>query len=157
MNNAKTYNVPRDSSASNVGESLSAYSVGKPEQIVLTIPRDRDAEAIRSRVNEFYLRLLEETADEAHFMMLRNSWEMETGVLSNPGAITASPSFKEIVRMGQKAVPYILRDIALQPSLLFVALEKIYSTHLATPTKNGKWLCIDVKESCRLWVEHLTK
>lgn len=115
MNNAKTYNVPRDSSASNVGESLYVF-------------------------NE-----------------LRESWEMETGVLSNPHAITTSPSFNAIVDMGQKAVPYIIEDIKQSPSFLFVALERIYSDHLAVTQKTGVWQSVNVKESCRRWIERLDK
>lgn len=99
--------------------------------------------------------LLNEYSTRRVFHSLLEKWEYETGVLSNPKAITTNGSFQEIVKMGEKVVPFILEEIRHRPSLLYRALELIYDEQITKVEIENKTARINIKDCCRAWIEKL--
>lgn len=62
---------------------------------------------------------------EEHFRRLEATWRAETGHLSSSSKIIGHPAFREIVRMGQAVIPFLLRDLEQQPNLWVWALPEI--------------------------------
>jgi hypothetical protein len=52
-------------------------------------------------------------------------WKEETRLQSSPHQMMNLPSFREIVQLGQEAVPVILRDLHSEPSDAFLLLQAI--------------------------------
>ncbi len=69
------------------------------------------------------------TADEyVKFVRLRNNWYKERSVASSVSAIVMCPSYLGIIGMGEKALPFIFRQLELDgndPDHWFIALEAI--------------------------------
>ena len=65
-----------------------------------------------------------ETAEQ-RFRRLEALWRAETGHLSSSSKIIDHPAYREIIRMGQTVVPFMLRDLEQQPQLWVWALPEI--------------------------------
>ena len=83
------------------------------------------------------------------FEELYEQWWRETCVYSDPNKFTSNPNFKEIVRMGENAVPFIIEKIKVFPSDLVKALNLIYNRRISPDKK------VSIKEACKLWIEKL--
>jgi hypothetical protein len=62
---------------------------------------------------------------EERFRSLEARWRAETGHLSSSSKIIGHPAFRDIIRMGQAVVPFMLRDLEQQPRLWVWALPEI--------------------------------
>lgn len=155
MDEPKKYTLPEEEHMM-VSEPAVAYNETS-QQIVLNIPRGTDANKVRSRVNLFYTHLINELAEEQEFLYYRDNWEKETCFSSSISTIISNKNFVSIVNMGERVIPYILRDIQRQPSFLFIALEQICRENLIKPERQGCWNHINVTESCKKWAERLTQ
>lgn len=62
---------------------------------------------------------------EERFRHWEALWRAETAHLSSSSKIIGHPAFREIIRMGQAVVPFMLRDLEQQPRLLVWALPEI--------------------------------
>lgn len=62
---------------------------------------------------------------EERFRRLEALWRAETGHLSSSSKIIGHPAFRDIIRMGQAVVPFMLRDLEQQPRLWVWALPEI--------------------------------
>ena len=61
----------------------------------------------------------------AEFERLAMEWKRETAHLSSPTAIAQHRAYQEIVRMGEEAIPLILRDLEDSRAQWFGALRSI--------------------------------
>lgn len=65
-----------------------------------------------------------ETVEE-RFRRLEATWVAEAGHHSSTTKLINHPAFREIVRMGQAVVPFLLRDLEIKPRLWVWALPEI--------------------------------
>ena len=82
------------------------------------------------------------------FYKLVRKWRSDTALTSSLEEIVENPSFKEIVRMGNKAVPLIISELERQPDFLFVALSLITGENPTSSQDQG-----DVYAMAMSWVE----
>ena len=85
--------------------------------------------------------------DELLFNQLVSQWEQETIFLSSLHTIVENENFKAIVKMGEKATPYIINYINNKPSTLVWALNLIYNTKISNNPN------LTIPEACKLWVK----
>lgn len=62
---------------------------------------------------------------EERFQRLRTAWYRATAVLSSMDAAAEHPAYQEIIRMGEKVVPLLLRNMEKNETHWFIALSKI--------------------------------
>ena len=62
---------------------------------------------------------------EVTFRALTEWWREETGLLSSPSRKAAHPAYQQIIEMGEKAVPFILREMQDHPGHWSMALQAI--------------------------------
>jgi hypothetical protein len=85
---------------------------------------------------------------EERFRRLEAQWRGVTGHLSSSSKIIGHPAFREIIRMGQTVVPFMLRDLEQQPRLWVWALPEIMGDDPVPAADRGDiakmtdaWLC----------------
>ena len=78
-----------------------------------------------------------EPADRERFQELADQWEMETVFLSNSDRAAAHPAHREIVSMGELAVPLILERMQSQGGHWFHALHDITHADPVKPSDRG--------------------
>lgn len=76
-------------------------------------------------------------ADRQRFTELADLWERETVLLSNSDRKAAHPAHREIVNMGESAVPLILERISSQGGHWFYALRAITGANPIQPADRG--------------------
>jgi hypothetical protein len=81
------------------------------------------------------------------FDALVAEWTSATGPISSSTEIRAHPAFRQIVAAGNEAVPFILRKIKAEPSLLMLALFEITGENPVPPEANGI-----IREMGKAWV-----
>lgn len=100
----------------------------------LTVPvedeLDEALDAISARTGRDKVDLLEAAVRnyvrvEQRFQELAATWRRETAHLSSIAAKSEHPAYQEIIRMGQDAIPLILRELARGPDHWFWALHAI--------------------------------
>lgn len=83
------------------------------------------------------------------FDINKDTWVEQTGFLANNNFDNAY--FREIVEMGEEAVPMILEELKKGPTLLVYALDTIYPN---TVICEGY---VPLKPLCNLWLDILTQ
>ena len=68
---------------------------------------------------------------------LANQWEHETAILSNSSKAAQHPAYQEIIKMGQAAVPLILKRMESQGGHWFQALRRITGEDPVDPEDRG--------------------
>lgn len=91
-----------------------------------------------SRGSPAYAKLIGE--DLTRFRQLRNQWTAETEVLSSMTRIVAHPAYREVVKMGWTAVPFILDELKREPDWWFTALREITGENPAPADHAGDLL-----------------
>ena len=91
------------------------------------------------------------------FDELAERWRRETGFHSNPHIIKNNDAFREIVEMGEDALPHIFLRIANnQPGQWWMVLEKITGVKLTegvTPVEGvSGWVKTDVDTLKQAWL-----
>lgn len=84
---------------------------------------------------------------EATFNELAERWERETGFISN-GSMFEHPAYKQIIAMGEPAVPLILRRMEQTGCHWFVALRLITG---AEPVPRELWG--KIMEIEKIWLQ----
>lgn len=84
-----------------------------------------------------------------NFQELLEKWEKETCFLSSPKAIIEHQDFQSIVKIGYKAVPFIVDEIERNPSSLVWALNLIFQKKISNDSTTT------IPEACKLWVKRL--
>lgn len=159
VNKKYTY-INNDSHPTIASEPVANYAPSStPNRIVLNIPEGIDAEPLREKVNAYYEILLQECIVEQEFEYHYNKWVFETGPLSNPYAIADNEHFRNIVKMGKTAVPFIVQKMKTDQSLIYLALEQIFHERLVKPHPvegNPMMYSWNPSENTRLWIEKLS-
>src|SRR4051812_40854088 len=77
---------------------------------------------------------------EAEFQRLAATWHDETGCLSNPSQILGHPAYRQIIAMGEQALPWIFADLARRGGDWFGALKEITGDGPVIPPEHrGRW------------------
>ena len=79
-----------------------------------------------------------EPTDAERFAELANQWEQETVLMSNSSRAAQHPAHREIVGMGEVAVPLILERMRSQGGHWFHALREITGADPVDPKDRGK-------------------
>src|SRR5262249_9114182 len=74
---------------------------------------------------------------EDRFRRLEATWTAETGFLSSYTDIVEHPTFREIIRLGEDAVPRMLRDLEERPRLWVWALPEMTGENPVPPGESG--------------------
>lgn len=106
MESSKKYEPMEDSGIGMVSESIGTYNTAC-EQIVLTIPKEMDADTIREKVDVFYSQLLAEQQEEQNFYRLFEVWWEKTCIYSGPGLCYKNDEFRKMHQMGTKTLRWI--------------------------------------------------
>ena len=77
-----------------------------------------------------------ETTKE-RFIRLATIWKSETRFLSSTTKMAEHPAYKEIITMGDQAVPLILRELESKPDHWFKALRAITGAQPVPPADAG--------------------
>ncbi len=86
--------------------------------------------------------------DEMRYNQFKEAWKQNTMFMSSAQDIIEDANFQGIVAMGDRAVPYIIRDISESPSILVWALNLIFKRKI-TNKQNAT-----IEDACKLWVKH---
>jgi hypothetical protein len=66
-----------------------------------------------------------ECSIEDEFKMLAGKWRQQTGGDSSMSAIVSNINYLQVIALGKKAVPFILRELQREPAPWFVALQAV--------------------------------
>ncbi len=93
---------------------------------------------------------------ESTFNVLADKWEKETAFYSFMGQMAQHYSYQLILKMGEEAIPLILRRIERQGGLWYHALESI--SGIPSPSGIAKlntegWHTVNVKAVNAAWLE----
>ena len=92
------------------------------------------------------IRYLEDSELEQTFRRLADQWRDETIIYSLVLQKTAHPAYLRIIAMGEKAVPFILRDLQESGGYWFVALNAISGED---PVQPGS----DYEQAAQAWLK----
>lgn len=84
---------------------------------------------------------------EAQFQRLAQTLREECAYFSSIRAVARHPAYRQIVEMGERALPLILRELEERPALLFWALHEITQVNPVLPEHRG-----NVKEMAQDWI-----
>lgn len=90
-----------------------------------------------------------ETALEERFWELARRWSEETAFYSMSWQLVKHPAYREIVAMGETAVPWILREMEHGTARWFYALEDITGEDPVTDAESGNFA--QVREAWLAW------
>ncbi|MYC33978.1 MAG: hypothetical protein F4X64_12490 [Chloroflexi bacterium] len=89
-----------------------------------------------------------EPADRERFQELADQLELDTILLSSSTQAAKHPAHREIVGMGEAAVPLILERMQAQGGHWFHALQAITGARPVPPESRGR-----IKEMTQAWLE----
>jgi hypothetical protein len=87
-------------------------------------------------------------ATESSFHRLAEQWKSETAPLSSIRMKKEHPAYRQLVAMGEPAIPLILADLARKPSHLFWVLRDITNTNPADSS-----VAKDFRDVIPCWIE----
>lgn len=71
------------------------------------------------------------------FLKLKERWEEETMFTSSSAQLFSNSAYREIIGLGSKSIPWIIRDLKKTDSHWFFALNKITGANPILPENNG--------------------
>jgi hypothetical protein len=84
----------------------------------------------------------------ARFASLASAWRADTEFLSSSAEMADHPAYREIIAMGEPAVPLILAELETRPDFWFEALRQITGADPVPPAARG-----DVRAMAEAWLE----
>lgn len=91
--------------------------------------------------------------NRAEFYTYYKKWEESTILLESLHKIVESPYYNAIIKMGKRAIPYILECIKKNPDIIVLSLEEILGYSILP--KNQK--IIDIEKQCEIWKNYFKK
>ena len=82
------------------------------------------------------------------FQYLASVWRNETAHLSDLTEMCNHPAYQSIIAMGRPVLPFLLRELEVNPNYWFSALRQITGENPVLPTMRGK-----LKEMALAWTE----
>ena len=97
----------------------------------------------------FTITTSQKTNLEAEFRELTNQWRHDTGHFSLVSQMTRHPAYQCIIKMGEPAIPLILKDLESQPDHWFPALASISGESPPIPDEDrGK-----IRAISKIWIK----
>lgn len=156
MQNYKYLLSDESDSTHKVSEEAFAYGNYHPHMHTLSFEVDShghtdiDWEIIQYQANAYVQSLIDsENENREKFYHHYENWINETWPLSDRYEIMHHHDYLEIVKMGERAVPYIMKEIDNDPGFLYWALNDIYPNILIKRTP--------ADEAIRQWKKTLGK
>lgn len=84
---------------------------------------------------------------DEEFQLLAEQWRRETGMLSSVSKKVGHPAYQKIIAMGDKALPFILRELRDRPAYWFGALKAITAQSPARPDEK-----LDLQKLREAWL-----
>jgi hypothetical protein len=75
---------------------------------------------------------------ERHFRQLVRKWIQETEYMSSAARMAEHPTYQEIIKLGEPAVPLLLAELRRRPDFWFAALRAITGENPVPPQSAGK-------------------
>jgi hypothetical protein len=85
---------------------------------------------------------------EERFVTLASEWKVGRGYTSSISKMCSHPAYQQIVGMGDKAIPLILRELEQAPDHWFWALKAITGVNPVPQEERA-----DIKAMARYWLE----
>jgi hypothetical protein len=85
---------------------------------------------------------------EKRFAALAAEWKAERGHSSSISKLCTHPAYQQIIGMGQKAIPLLLRELEREPDHWFWALKAITGVNPVPQESRA-----NLREMARHWVE----
>ena len=85
---------------------------------------------------------------KSEFQALADRWENERPHGANVHRMVNHPAYRQIIRMGQPAVPWLLERLSQKPDHWFVALAEITGANPVPEASQGK-----IKEMAQAWID----
>ena len=82
------------------------------------------------------------------FEILKSQWRAETQFQSSIVMIIANNNYQDIIRLGRHALPFILRELSIQPNHWFYALQEITCFNPVKTEDRG-----DVEKMANAWLK----
>jgi hypothetical protein len=92
-------------------------------------------------------RLLESPVEQK-FQQLVSNWKTSSAVSSSLTQMFAEPSYRELIALGEPAVPLLLAELEREPDWWFAALKAITAADPVAPDHRGKLV-----EMTRAWLD----
>jgi hypothetical protein len=87
--------------------------------------------------------------DEDRFQLLAKKWKNETKHLSSLSQIIINKFYQQIIGMGQLALPFIFRELQIEPNHWFWALECITGEDVILANEDVG----DMRKMAALWIQ----
>ena len=87
------------------------------------------------------------TSLEEEFTHLARRWKRETAHLASASRMADHPAYREIIAMGDAAVPFLLRELERRPDHWFIALRRITGVDPVPQSARG-----DVRKMADAWI-----
>jgi len=84
----------------------------------------------------------------AKFDRLHKIWNTETLLSSSVSEMRRAESYKSILEMGSHAIPLIIHELSVRPSLIFIALSELTGEDPVPASDKG-----NVKNASMAWIE----
>ena len=84
---------------------------------------------------------------EHRFKELVSQWKEATAYLSSSSQLAMHPAYQQIIGMGPQAVPFLLRELRVEPYQWFWALKAITGVDPVPPSSAGR-----VREMADCWL-----
>ncbi len=84
---------------------------------------------------------------EELFQAIVSEWTLGIGPTSSSMEMVAHPAFRRLIARGKEAIPFLLREVKREPSLLVLALHEITGENPVPRESRGK-----IKEMAKAWV-----
>lgn len=103
---------------------------GRLETLKITPPLKNldDAGDLQQKLKRFrigFTHLLNQKDDSDIFYQLFDKWKKETELLSSASQAALNPNYMRIIGLGERAIPFLLRELSLNPEHWFAALAAI--------------------------------
>jgi hypothetical protein len=94
------------------------------------------------------LALLPSRGAQERFQQLVKRWKKATEHLSSVARMAKHPAYREIIQMGEAAVPLLLAELKRDPDFWFAALREITQENPVPAQSAGK-----IEEMTQAWIE----
>lgn len=92
-----------------------------------------------------------ENQEFKHFLQLKDKWKSETLYYSSSSLIFNNSAYKEIIALGSKTIPWIIRELKKTNDHWFYALKKISGENPINPDNYG--IITKMKEDWIKWAQ----
>lgn len=119
---------------------VATFSGGTPRRLFGDFPEsDSNISVIRKLYEHFSFPFSRQiSVPKTEFQILAQEWKTSTAHLSSITEISIHPAYQRIIGMGEKAVPFILQEMADTPYHWFWALKAITGEDPVPPEHRGR-------------------